>query len=165
MDVSINLIDLKYLTNPAALSQLKNVKTQPMVSQQDVDFYKKRIFQLTKSLLQGGKVATNVNKAFEHYTKACINHFKFSDKVDIIQQDYENMQTASKQHSDFCLNDTNDLMLRKKSIRAPKITDHINVRSNGGIKPTIVIPKKRIFNLKDPKLRTKGLKKKNLSIK
>jgi hypothetical protein len=53
------------------------------------------------------------------------------------------------------------MMLRKKNIH-PKITDNIKIKSTRIIKP-IIMPKKKNFNLKDPKFREKGLKKKNIN--
>ena len=52
MDVSLNTIDLEYLMNPA----FSNLRVQPKedeveVLKTDIEFYKKRIFKLTKDLL------------------------------------------------------------------------------------------------------------------
>ena len=67
MDISLNLIDLQYLTNPDQMSKLKQKKEFQQIPRNDLDFYKKRIFQLTKDMLRGEKINTKVNKAFVNY--------------------------------------------------------------------------------------------------
>jgi len=73
MDVSLNLIDLQYLTNPERMNKLIQQQDIQQISKKDLEFYKKRIFQLTKDLLRGEKVNTKVNKSFEQYANTCID--------------------------------------------------------------------------------------------
>ena len=75
MDVSLNLIDLQYLTNPFEMTKIMKRKEESLLSKKDLEFYKKRIFKLTKDMLRGEKVNTKVNKAFEHYAQVCMDHF------------------------------------------------------------------------------------------
>ena len=81
MDVSLNLIDLQYLTNPDKLNKIMQKQNISKISQRDLEFYKKRIFQLTKDMLRGEKINTKVDKAFEHYANICIDHFQFETPV------------------------------------------------------------------------------------
>ena len=100
MDVSLNLIDLQYLTNPFEMNKIMKQKEGSFLSKKDLEFYKKRIFKLTKDMLRGEKVNTKVNKAFEHYAQVCIDHFKFMDKMELIQgelKDVKQEKTSSKQ--------------------------------------------------------------------
>ena len=85
MDVSLNLIDLQYLTNPDKLTKLMQKKDLQQIPHNDLDFYKKRIFQLTKDMLRGEKINTKVTKAFVNYAQICIDHFKFTDMMELIQ--------------------------------------------------------------------------------
>ena len=163
MDVSLNLINLQYLTNPSEMNKLMRSKKISLLSQDDLNFYKKRIFQLTKNMLRGQKMDTKVNKAFENYALTCIEHFKFEDKMEIIQKDYTNIKENSSQIKEFDLDNTNNIIMKQNKPYRPKITDHIKVKSTRIVKSPI-IPKKRNFNLKDPKFRDKGLKKKNINI-
>ena len=162
MDVSLNLIDLQYLTNPDKLTKLMQKKDLQQIPRNDLDFYKKRIFQLTKDMLRGEKINTKVNKAFVNYAQVCIDHFKFTDKMELIQNDYKDIIPPVEKAKTFNMKKNNDIMLRKKKPHRPKITDNIKIKSTRLVKPPI-IPKKRTFNLKDPKFREKGLKKKNIN--
>ena len=114
-------------------------------------------------MLRGEKINTKVDKAFEHYAKICIDHFQFMDKMELIQgelKDVKQEKNSSKQA--FNIKETNNLMCRQKKPHRPKITDHIKIKTNRTTKPPI-IPKQKKFNLKDPKFREKGLKKKNIN--
>jgi len=162
MDVSLNLIDLQYLTNPDKLTKLMQKKNLQQISRNDLDFYKKRIFQLTKDMLRGEKINTKVNKAFVNYAQICIDHFKFMDKMELIQNDYKDIKSPVNKKNTFNMKNSNDMMLRKKKPHRPKITDNIKIKSTR-INTPPVIPKTRNFNLKDPRFREKGLKKKNIN--
>ena len=162
MDVSLNLIDLQYLTNPDQLTKLMQKKDLQQISRNDLDFYKKRIFQLTKDMLRGEKINTKVNKAFVNYAQICIDHFKFTDKMELIQNDYKDIKSPVNKKNTFNMKNSNDMMLRKKKPHRPKITDNIKIKSTR-INTPPVIPKTRNFNLKDPRFREKGLKKKNIN--
>ena len=162
MDVSLNLIDLQYLTNPDRLTKLMQKRDLQQISRNDLDFYKKRIFQLTKDMLRGEKLNTKVNKAFVNYAQICIDHFKFTDKMELIQNDYKDIKSPVNKKNTFNMKNSNDMMLRKKKPHRPKITDNIKIKSTR-INTPPVIPKTRNFNLKDPRFREKGLKKKNIN--
>ena len=74
----MNLIDLQYLTNPLEFQKLQQkTNMTETISSKDLKFYKKRLFQLTKNILQGEKVDKKVQNAFEQYANVVIDHFKF----------------------------------------------------------------------------------------
>jgi len=162
MDVSLNLIDLQYLTNPDKLTKLMQKKDLQQIPRNDLDFYKKRIFQLTKEMLRGEKINTKVNKAFVNYAQICIDHFKFIDKMELIQNEYKDIKPPVNKKNTFNIKNSNSVMLRKKKPYRPRITDNIKIKSTR-INTPPVIPKTRNFNLKDPRFREKGLKKKNIN--
>ena len=90
MDDSLNTIDLEYLINPIFTKTTSNIdKSEKNNYEEDMKFYKKRIFKVTKDMLRGKKIEPDIDKAFINYTKACIEYFKFIDKAEIIQKDYK----------------------------------------------------------------------------
>lgn len=162
MDISMNLIDLQYLTNPLEFQKLQQkTNMTETISSKDLKFYKKRLFQLTKNILQGEKVDKKVQNAFEQYANVVIEHFKFMDKMEIIQKEYVDIKEKKEKVENIDMQKTNDLIFKKSKPHRPKITDHINIKSTKTVKAPI-IPKKKKINLKDPKFRDKGLKKKNI---
>ena len=156
MDASINQIDLEYLTN---YSYEHHLPKQNDVYNADLSFYKRRIFKLTKDLLLGKKVNSTINACFKNYTQNLINHFKFIDKSDIIQEDYKNIQSHKKKNHMNTLDMTNaNNIMFKKNNRTFDISDLLNIKNKSTTKK-IIIPKERKLNLKHPKLKNKGLEK------
>ena len=51
---------------------------------------------LTKDYLKGKKRDKTLDKIWEEYALACIEHFKFVDKAEIIQEDYKNFSNKKK---------------------------------------------------------------------
>jgi len=162
MDISFNITDAQYFTNSRGLNKLLNKNKDFEIPKRELEFYKKRIFQLTKDMLRGEKTDSPPNKAFINYAQCCIKHFKFIDKMELIQKEYDKVDmTSTEDDTIFDMGTSNKLILRKNKPVRPKITDHINIQSNQ-IKKPLIVPKSRHFNLKDPKFREKGLKKKNI---
>ena len=166
MDCSaINMIDLEFLTNPMELQKLHKNNNKLQIDQNDVTFYKKRIFQMAKNILLKKKTDIKVKNAFDSFCKVCIEYFKFIDKSEIIQTDYSHIKPKQKKPpKNINLHTTNEIIMRKKKMRSPKITDHIKIKRKNNKKKTI-IPKKRSFNLQDPTFQSKGLEKKNIVLK
>ena len=155
MDVSTNIIDLEYLTNPCYTVKIPEKKKNQIycVSSEDLNFYKKRIFELTRKMLIGGKINTKINDAFNGWAKVCIEHFKFMDKRDIIQEDYKDVPVRkNNKASHFNLQETNKLFSKQQTYT--DIATLLNIRKK--TKP-IFMPTKRNINLKANKLRNKGI--------
>ena len=97
-----------------------------------------------------------IKKCFIDYVKVCIEHFKFIDKKDIIQKEYDEREEKNKNTNSFNMDESNNLIMKKTEFKKIKITDQLDIKTN--IKPEkVIIPKKRVFNLKDPKLKRKGI--------
>jgi hypothetical protein len=146
----------------------------------DKKFYKKRIYDLTKQLINNEKpegVYSGIIDTFELYTKICIEYFKTLDKTDIIQKDYNGLITDvssnAEVHIDSLQNaqnieEANKLMMRLVKITEPNSLEKLVKRTiikNVDAKPNIP-PKQKEINLKDPILKNKGIrKKKNITNK
>ena len=95
----------------------------------DKKFYKKRIYDLTKQLLNNEpieeKMFPDVVIAFESYIKTCINYFKILDKTDIIQEDYSDLSLLDIKTKDINVDnilnegDANQLIMRSIKIQDP----------------------------------------------
>ena len=159
MDISTNEMDLMYLTNPLILQKLKKSSQLNKLSKEDLLFYRKRIFQLTKHFLQNKQINPSMDAAFQNYAQVCIRYFKFMDKADILQESYKSLSKQEKKEAKpFNMKSTNKQIMRKKVDIIPKITDHIHIKHISQA-PTrnIIIPQQRKINLKDPKLREKDI--------
>ena len=160
MDISKNSqIDLLYLTNPNFKIKY-NKKNESLVNEEDVKFYRKRILQTTKDYLRGSKLTEEINNLFEEYANMLIQHYKFIDKKELIQEDYKNLPKKKEtKPKNFKLNKENELMFKKTEIEKKTIKDFIPIVVKERKKKKMIIPKKKDYDLKNPKNRKKGLKK------
>ena len=162
----INMIDLKLLSNPSALYNLNKLEEEPIdiIDKRELEFYKIRIFNTAKEILQNKDVEPKLKELFYHFANKCISYYKFTDKSDNIQKDYIHLEKKQKKPSEFKnISDNNKIIMKEKKVRIPKITDHIKIKTRQ-IKKTF-IPKKRNLNLKDPKYKVKGINKKKTTAK
>ena len=157
-------IDLLYFSNKQ-LSQKYN-KTQKVenknivVSEEDREFYKKRIYQMTKELLRGKKINSIIDESFNEFLNVSIKHLKFIDKKDIIQNDYKDIKEKERKlDENFKLMDKNKLMMKDKKNKKKTIKEFVNI-VNKKKQPKVFLPEKKVINLKSTELKEKGIKSK-----
>jgi hypothetical protein len=161
----------KYLTSNNANTSINNKK--------DRKFYRKRILQLTRDILLNDpsvKVTNDIKFVFENYVNHCIQYFKMVDRVDLIQEDYyiEDYKTVDDDDgiepvvvvgTDEIVESADKLLLRSIKINNYTLDKFVKVISTKKDDST-PLPVQKIFNLKDPNLRNKGIrKKKNIDTK
>ena len=146
------------------------------INRKDKKFYRKRIFDLTKTLLISKEIPENIMPdvihAFNSYVKNCITHFKELDRTDILQEDYNNITNSSNSINNNELktnnsdtiknNDADKLMMRSVKInKNPMDTFVIKHKKQ---EKEYILPKEKTINLNDPILKNKGIcKKKNIN--
>jgi len=163
MDISKNnQIDLLYLTNPNL--KIKYNKTNEninIVSLDDIKFYRKRILIDTKEYLRGNKITEDLDSCFKNYAKKLIEHYKFNDKKDIIQDEYKDIKKNKKNKKipNLEMINENKKLMKKIKKEKNKIEDFIPVIVKERKKKKIIMPQSMNINLKDPKYR--GEKKKS----
>ena len=134
----------------------------------DKRFYKKRIFDLTKRLLNNEKPETmypDVGSAFDSYIRVCIEYFKVLDRSDIIQEDYIGVEDGilNNKPMDPSYNAVEESMLMMRSIKItePNALEKLVKRTTHKLEKKAIIPLQKDINLKDPNLKNKGICKKN----
>jgi hypothetical protein len=164
MDISLNMIDLEYLTNRSFKKKRKALVKNS--NKTDINFYRKRVFQLTKDFLCGTYINAHLDNAFNNYVTACIEYFKFIDQSEIIQSDYLTMKVVENKSKKKCMPHISPdyLMMRTAQPINIKISDCIPIKYIKK-KEKLFMPTNRCINLKDPKFRSKGLLKKNINNK
>ena len=149
-------IDLLYLTNGRIRSRIENLDS---VNKDDLKFYRKRILQQTKDYLREGRLEGAIDRAFDNYADKLIEYYKFIDKKEIIQKDYEDIVSSSKKDlKKLDMKEENMKIMRDVESNVKTIKDFINVITEKPKKKKI-IPKVKEFNLRKEELRIKGLKK------
>ena len=160
MDTSSNIIDYMYLVNPNRLDRIRQKKENTIILNDEIHFYRKRIFSLTKNYLKGKSRDRDLDKMWEIYAKACVDYFKFIDKSELIQATYKDIKVKKKNNiiDKNAVSKSNEFMLNKKKPPAPRITDHIKLKStktNVKTNKKVVIPRERELNLKSEHFKNK----------
>jgi len=156
-----NLATLTFLTNPLYSKEMSNT-SQDIVYQttEDRKFYKKRLYALHKQLMHGDIVDNDIKKAHDAFIRVSIDFFKMIDKKDILQTEYDGqtLNTPDPPPS-FDIDLTNTKIMRR--LEEPKCTldNFVTSKIVNFTKPPPP-PKKKNINLKDEKLKKKGIKKK-----
>ena len=161
MDLSANQkIDFMYLTNPLILDKFgTSVSVKNELTDEDIKFYRKRILMNTKTYLRGGSINNVIDAAFENYANEMIKYFKFIDKKDMIQQQYNNLPVKKKKKvKTFDLMDQNSLMMKTKENTVKTIKDYLPIVVKEKPAKKMIIPKQQNFNIKDPSLKNKGIR-------
>lgn len=167
---------LAYLTKPSYQSsifatQKKNTKEPITVSKDDKRFYKKRILSVTKEMFYKNSYPKTLQKMHTDYIANIIEYLKVCDMEDIVQSEYDDIELNIGDHatgdhatknSDKTphMNDSADINKPLYNVKPPRnplesfvTTKKINVKP-------VHIPKQKKIDLKNPLLKTKGIKKK-----
>lgn len=175
MDESdITRISLEYFTNPAYQDELEAQRHKSNSNRiRDIRFYRRRISELTKCLLKGNSIEGTIQSYFDGYVDAAIAHFKMIDRKDILQKEYIEINEEVDQYYNNQSNEQS--VIEKSTIRdanldlvklpvVPSTLDSFVVSS----KPNNIsndAPQIRNIDLRDPQLRTKGVKSKKKRVK
>ena len=159
MDLSKNTqLDLLYLTNPNF--KIKYNEPVSNINKEEIKFYRKRILQTTKDFLRGNNLNPLIDSLFEEYSNQLIQHYKFIDKKDIIQKEYDNIKNKTTSKADnFKLEENNKLIMKASEPPKKTIKDFMPIVVKPKKNKKIIIPKLKDYKLKDPENRIKGLKK------
>ncbi len=166
-------ITLEYLMNKEQYA--KYIEQQQPIQKsnylKDKKFYKKRIYDITKKMLNGenpDRVIPDITYAFENYVRMCIEYLKMLDKTDILQDDYSKIDVEIPAYLDtpeVSLEESDQLFMRSFKIQEPNSLEKIVKRtSTKEIKKAEDLPKQKEINLKDPNLKKKGIKPKKKNI-
>ena len=162
---STSSIDLMYLTN------INNISKSPTdfnkVDRKDVEFYKKRIFQLCKDLLRGKKENSGINDAFDEFCLTAIDHFKMLDRSEIIQNEYKNLNLSSLPNQNLSTKileeNPDELIFKKIEKNNDNTMDKFVIKNIIKKEDSMVIPTKKNLNLKDVKYQEKDIEVKSKS--
>lgn len=163
----INSVTLEYLLNPVLYEKINSQKNNSHnLIFKDIKFYRRRICQITKDMCKGEYVNDNLKTVFLNYVNTIIYYLKQLDEKDILQSDYTDFQFT--QSIENCLTtdlssnfNPNDLIMNipQKINSLDDFVKKINIEEEDKI-----LPQRRVANIKDPALKKKGLKKKNLTL-
>jgi hypothetical protein len=161
-------ITIDYLINKKIYERLLNVKKGLFQDyyREDKIFYKKRINNLTRNLMDNKKelYPNNINKAFDNYLKEAIEYFKILDETDSIQEDYIGLQLLEEMGLDeeeiVKVEKINDNEIIKSFIlpknNTPTLDNFVKIKKAQEEK-IVKLPTQREINLSDNQYKTKGI--------
>ena len=165
--MATNKIDLMYFTNNSARRMMdekeKEKEKQNKIDKKDVKFYRKRILQLTKDLLRGGKSSNIINESFNAFVETAIKSFKFQDEAEILQKEFEDLEEkkkASKGKKEFVSLESDKLMMKDLKNKKNDTIKNFAVVKTKKKKEKIKTPTQKKIDLKTEELKNKGVKKK-----
>jgi hypothetical protein len=183
---------LEYLANPYYYNVLlarkkNNLEKNEKNSKEDIRFYRKRIIAFTKEMLKitdddatDDTSTPSIKKEYNAYIKHMINYFKMVDRVDILQNQYQDSSAQRKEHeertreelankktelelADIARLKINDEIMIKKTIKVSNLNDFVIItkdESKEKENKRHSIPLQKEIDLTSPILKNKGIKKK-----
>jgi len=152
---------LKYLTNP--IYQSNNNITNNNISDEDKEFYRKRVLLIGKEIYSGVSYDNTLNKAYEDFIYLAINHCKITDTKDIIQEQYDMLSNVNNKvnntiDTSFNINKSNGIVFNSKTVNNTNLDTFLHIKKNP-VKDNF-IPQQKNINLKTSKFKKKGIKEK-----
>tara|TARA_B100001093_G_C26763229_1_gene986680 strand:+ start:688 stop:1158 length:471 start_codon:yes stop_codon:yes gene_type:complete len=148
----INKITLECLLNPLLQSRVNIIKD--VEYDDDLKFYKKRIIQLTKDMIKGNYPNSEIETLFKNMITHIIYYFKKLDTKDILQEEYRDLVVSNIiESNDIDCDNLDTLMFKKdKTNNLDKFVKKLDIDTKQKI-----LPHYKQANIKDPKLKKKGV--------
>lgn len=160
------------LLNYDKITAIQNEQNNSIYKTDEYKFYRKRIFQLVKNIMNKKCDNSEIKGSFELFIKDAIEYFKFLDKADIIQEEYEKSLFV-KDKNNFGDDNTspktpfglgvipeevNNLICKEHDLKTMDIQKCLNVKIiYPEPKETFKPPIQKEYNLNDPKFKNKGV--------
>ena len=91
----VNQITLDCLLNKETMEKHVIRQREKQINREDLNFYRKRIFNLFKELISNKKpndLAPDVKYAYDTFIKSAIGYFKVVDNNDLLQEEYNDVE-------------------------------------------------------------------------
>lgn len=155
-------VTLAYMTNPQYRGDSRcnedTINTELYKEfKKDKRFYRKRIMSSTRELFRKNDFPQNIKDIHTKYITSIIDHLKNEDRKDILQEEYigmDNGPTHGEIDEGFNIGNANKSLY---NIKEPTSTLDKYVTTHGLSFVEPIIPKKKTINLRNPKLKTKGI--------
>jgi hypothetical protein len=171
----VNQITIDCLLNKTLLTNHLKNQMSKKYNTDERKFYSKRITHLFKEMLilNGSKdLSPDVTYAFDNFINVTINYFKTIDQNDLIQNelndsnDLKNISLENLKDDTFdntnCTKNADEFLMRSIKINDFTLDKYVT-KTRIKKKEEIIMPKQKEFNLKDPNLKIKGIKKNNIT--
>lgn len=171
----INQVTLDCLLNKEMFNNHVRIQKSKQLNKEDMKFYRKRIFNLFKEIISGDSpkdLLPDVKYTYDNFTNSAIHYFKTIDNNDIIQSEYNDITNKLPNCNDDCYDlslnmqlttnkEADKLLMRSVKADIPTLDKYVT-RTIVKKKEEVIMPKQKEIDLKDPILKSKGIKKKNI---
>ncbi len=167
----VNQLTINCLVNKEMINKHVDKKKLSKEEKEEIKFYRKRIYNLFKELINGAPpndLLPDVKYAYDNFLKASIHYFKTADNNDIIQAEYDGIENINAEtvydlsgNNNLGSVEADKLLMRSVKINLPESLDkHVSKTKVQKKEADIFLPKQKEINLLDPKLQFKGLQNK-----
>lgn len=181
-------VTLEFLTNPLyhnMINSKSGLINNSKINKQDIKFYRKRIYGLSKDLLKGDSPNESLKKIHDDYVNAAIIYLKMIDTKDIIQEQYKNEKKNIDTSQNEILPDINNInfsneigsneigsnestnvadanqQMMRKIVNISNLDNYVIIKNANNTGNEYPIPNKKEINLHTQELKTKGIIKKD----
>jgi hypothetical protein len=159
----VNQITLDCLLNKEMMGQHVMKQREKQINKEDFKFYKKRIFNLFKDIINNKPpedLSPDVKYAYDTIIKSSIDYFKVVDNNDLLQEEYKVFEFQDDISSEQVVDSTeaDKLLMRSVKMDIPTLDKYVK-RTLHKKETPIILPRQREVDIKNPELKDKGLKK------
>jgi hypothetical protein len=159
----VNQITLDCLLNKETMGQHVMKQREKQINKQDLQFYRKRIFNLFKEMITNNSpedLSPDVKYAYGTFVKSAIDYFKVVDNNDLLQEEYKDIEFPPDISSEpvASSDEADKLLMRSVKMVVPTLDKYVK-RTSHKKETSIVIPRQREVDIMNPELKDKGLKK------
>jgi len=160
----VNQITLDCLLNKEMMGQHVMKQREKQMNKEDFKFYKKRIFNLFKEIINNNvpeDLSPDVKYAYDTFIKSSIDYFKVVDNNDLLQEEYKDIEFPSDISSEPIVDSTeaDKLLMRSVKMDVPTLDKYVKRTLHNKKEAPIILPRQREVDIKNPELKDKGLKK------
>ena len=181
-------VTLEFLTNPLyhnIINSKSGLINNSKINKQEIKFYRKRIYGLSKELLKGNSPNETLKKIHDDYVNAAIIYLKMIDTKDIIQEQYKNEKKNIDTSQNEIFPDINNInfsneigsneigsnestnvadanqQMMRKIVNISNLDNYVIIKNANNTGNEYPIPNKKEINLHTQELKTKGIIKKD----
>lgn len=161
------LRDLSYFSKKKNKERENNIEKRYNI--EDYKFYKKRIFQLVKDIMQKRCKDEKIIQSFDYFIGEAVEYLQFKDKASVLQEEYKdislNNNKTAQRMNDISFNEI--ILYQKQNINKVQ-NNTVDIEKTGIVKrrcsrekDKIQLPELKNVNLRDVKFKHKDIRKKN----
>ena len=108
-DFDIGSLTIRYFSRPHTIP---SAAERPVVSEEDLTFYRRRILSTTRGIAKGTVSNSEVEAAYRSYASCLIRNFKTADRSSLIQEEFKALERKAPRPEELPNTAPDTLMMR-----------------------------------------------------